>query len=102
VDVSAERHFCDGCLTVVRVAIGRFWRSWSLSTFLDLGLSIIGTWAGPPIFISETLVSGENLKSRRAELNFDLWVDYGGTKFSLPKMVTNLGHQILIFTILRG
>jgi hypothetical protein len=46
-DVSAERHFCDGCL-IVRMAIGRFWRGWSLRTFLDLGLLTIGTWAGPP------------------------------------------------------
>jgi hypothetical protein len=38
----------------------------------------------------------------RADLHFDVWVDYGGSKFSLPKMATNIGHQILIFRILRG
>jgi hypothetical protein len=39
---------------------------------------------------------------KKRELILQFPVDYAGSKFSLPKMATNLGHQILIFTILRG
>jgi hypothetical protein len=45
----ADRHFCDGCLTIVRMVVGRFRRSGSLHTFLDLGSLGLGTWAVPPI-----------------------------------------------------
>jgi hypothetical protein len=45
--------FVNGCLTVVRMVVGRFRRSGSLRTFLDLGSLGIGTWAVPPSYTAQ-------------------------------------------------